>query len=115
MVDEKTDDATETEPMTGRKDAGTGEDVAMERRLGLLDGVAMIIGSIVGSGIFISPKGVLQSAGSAGMSIVIWALCGVITFIGAICYAELGIKSLNQLIHHLSIVVNLLLINLKGR
>jgi len=92
MASEKTE-TDETEPMTGGlKDAATGEDVAMERRLGLLDGVAMIIGSIIGSGIFISPKGVLQSVGSAGMSIVIWALCGVITFIGAICYAELGIQ-----------------------
>lgn len=77
----------EIEPMN--KPQGE-ERVAMERRLGLLDGVAMIVGTIVGSGIFISPKGVLQSAGSAGLSIIVWALCGMVSFIGAICYAELG-------------------------
>lgn len=76
---------------SGRDGNGnTEKKIAMERRLGLVDGIAMIVGSIVGSGIFISPKGVLQSAGSAGLSIIVWALCGFISFVGAICYAELG-------------------------
>ncbi|KZS10590.1 Uncharacterized protein APZ42_024871 [Daphnia magna] len=79
-------------PMASGRDGNgnTEKKIAMERRLGLVDGIAMIVGSIVGSGIFISPKGVLQSAGSAGLSIIVWALCGFISFVGAICYAELG-------------------------
>lgn len=84
---------TENEPMAPEADCrqqGDGEKVAMERKLGLLDGVALIVGCIVGSGIFISPKGVLQSAGSSGLSIVVWTLCGLISYVGALCYAELG-------------------------
>lgn len=81
-------DQDEREPMAG--DDGNNERVAMQRQLGLFDGVAMIVGSIVGSGIFISPKGVLQSAGSPAVSLIVWALCGLVSFIGAICYAELG-------------------------
>lgn len=81
-------DELEREPMNRTEDGQ--EKVVMERQLGLLDGVAMIVGTIVGSGIFISPKGVLQSAGSAGLSIIVWTLCGIISLIGAICYAELG-------------------------
>ncbi|XP_057378917.1 Y+L amino acid transporter 2-like [Daphnia carinata] len=79
-------------PMAGGRDGNgnTEKKIAMERRLGLVDGIAMIVGSIVGSGIFISPKGVLQSTGSAGLSIIVWASCGFISFVGAICYAELG-------------------------
>lgn len=79
----------------GSEDTGK---VLMKRELGLVDAIAMIVGCIVGSGIFISPKGVLQSAGSAGLSVIVWGLCGLISFIGAICYMELGnVRNLKSL------------------
>lgn len=64
--------------------------VVMKKQLGLLEGVAIILGIIFGSGIFVSPKGVIQEVDAVGTSLVIWVLCGLLSMIGALCYAELG-------------------------
>lgn len=71
-------------------DEPVGNTVSLRRSLGVPGGIAFLVGTIIGSGIFATPKWVLFNVGSVGMSLVIWTICGIISLFGAFCYSELG-------------------------
>ncbi len=58
--------------------------------LTLTDSVAMIVGIVIGVGIFRAPSIVAGSVGSEGVFLALWLAGGVISLVGALCYAELG-------------------------
>jgi APA family basic amino acid/polyamine antiporter len=60
------------------------------RELNLFGAVSMIVGIVIGSGIFLSVNRVAQGTGSPFMIVVLWIVAGLMTLMGALCYAELG-------------------------
>ena len=60
------------------------------RGLTLVDGTMIVIGSMIGSGIFITSAESSRLIGSPGWLLVAWALAGVMTITGALCCAELA-------------------------
>lgn len=58
--------------------------------LRLREAVAIIVGIVIGAGIFKAPSLVAQFTGSPGWMLAAWVLGGVISLIGALCYAELA-------------------------
>jgi basic amino acid/polyamine antiporter, APA family len=58
--------------------------------LGVFSGTMMVVGGIIGSGIFLNPAIVAQRVGSVKLTLLAWVLGGVIALIGALVYAELG-------------------------
>lgn len=64
--------------------------LSLKREVGLMGAVSLIGGTMIGSGIFMSPQTVISSIGSPGASLVIWACCGLLVITVSFCYAELG-------------------------
>ncbi|CAF1380893.1 unnamed protein product [Rotaria sp. Silwood1] len=81
----------EQQPLTNSSEAPLHKNqTTLKRQLSLFSGTCFIIANIVGSGIFISPQGVLKYTESVGLCLVIWTACGIVSILGALCYAEIG-------------------------
>ena len=66
------------------------ESTKLVRGLGLLDATMIVVGSMIGSGIFLTSAESSRLVGSPGWLLMAWALAGVLTITGALCCAELA-------------------------
>ena len=62
------------------------------RRLGVFSATMIVVGGIIGAGIFLSPADVAQRVGHPSLILAAWVLGGVIALIGAVCFAELAAR-----------------------
>jgi len=62
----------------------------LPRRLTLLDAASVLIGSVIGGGIFLVPSVIARHLPSAQSILLVWFLAGVVSFFGALAFAELG-------------------------
>lgn len=69
--------------------SGTGTMINPKPALGLADIIALIVGIVIGAGIFRTPSLVAANTGSVSMFLMAWILGGIVSLIGALCYAEL--------------------------
>ncbi|XP_069462000.1 b(0,+)-type amino acid transporter 1-like isoform X1 [Ambystoma mexicanum] len=83
-------DATSNQGLPSGTGAGKKEVLRMKRSLGLFSGVCLVAGSMIGSGIFMTPQRMLAHMGSVGGSLSVWAAGGLVSMLGALCFAELG-------------------------
>lgn len=66
------------------------ENNLLQTRVNLFDGISMVAGAMIGSGIFIVSADIARSVGSPGWLMVVWLITGLITIIGALSYGELA-------------------------
>ncbi len=62
----------------------------LSRRLGMWDAVAIVVGTIIGSGVFIVPGSIARTLPSGEWMLGIWLAAGVLSLCGALAFAELG-------------------------
>jgi basic amino acid/polyamine antiporter, APA family len=63
---------------------------SLRRELGVFSAAMMVVGGIIGSGIFFTPSESARALPTAGWVLAVWALGGVVALAGALAYAELG-------------------------
>jgi basic amino acid/polyamine antiporter, APA family len=80
---------TEMQPMAAQQDNPSSIAAAPRAVLGLREATALIVGVVIGAGVFKAPSMVAGMTGDTGWMFAAWILGGAVSLIGALCYAEL--------------------------
>ena len=82
--------STRTQALMSQNEPSPGENQRLVRRLGLLDATMIVVGSMIGSGIFITSAESSRLIGAPGWLLLAWAVAGLMTITGALCCSELA-------------------------
>lgn len=62
----------------------------LQKKVTFFNGLGLVVGAMIGSGLFSSPGPVLEATGAPGTALLIWLVSGLLALLGALCYVELG-------------------------
>src|SRR5689334_8964128 len=71
-------------------EGGSGPSLQLRKEITLLDAVAIVVGTTIGSGIFLLPSFIAAQLNDLGAVLVVWVIGGILTICGALSLAELG-------------------------
>lgn len=69
------------ENMSDKVDSPKDDNIGLQAKMSLVNGCTVIVGSIIGSGIFVSPTGVLMYTGSVNMALIVWVISGIFSMV----------------------------------
>src|SRR4051812_14452220 len=72
------------------KEAAETTSTGLVRELGLFDSIMIVSGTMIGSAVFIVAADIARNVGSAGWMLVVWAIAGALTIVGALAYGEMA-------------------------
>ena len=78
-----------TQPLSSES-SDRNQPIQLRRELSFLHGISIVVGTVIGAGIFATPAVILKHSGSVGVSFIIWLVSGVLSLLTALCYIELG-------------------------
>jgi APA family basic amino acid/polyamine antiporter len=81
---------TPSRPATGPARGAAAEHVTLDRRLGPLDGAAIVVSNVIGGGILFTPPLIAAAVPQPGLFLFTWLVGGLLAFAGAMAYAELA-------------------------
>src|SRR5215207_4522983 len=74
------------------RDVQQPADSGLRRQIGLATAAAVVVGEVVGVGIFLTPAAMAKSLGSPLLVLAVWLLSGLMALSGALCYGELAAR-----------------------
>lgn len=78
--------------MTSDPTANGPEPPGLKRNLGLWSAVAVVVGEVIGIGIFLTPAGMARSLGSPAWLLFVWLVMGAVALAGALCFGWLAAR-----------------------
>ena len=69
----------------------SNNNITLRKELNLVSGTSVVVGLMIGSGIFITPSSILSYTQSFGLTLVLWVVGGSIALVGGLCFCELGV------------------------